>query len=257
MVYPQPSYNLFLHDYTNHPVAQALSNQTKEERDLMALYTKSTKYPTMTGLSKFAQVDRNGREEPAPNFPFRIIFHPVDNLHYGFPDAAPKSPNPWYHYLLLLNPGPLFEVYAQREPSDQDMTERYIRIGTISTTRKFIPGKFGDTKLSFEHTYMERDFEFFPVREMAAKDIIKQQQENMNYRYKDLPWGNATDLIVPEEGPEEAEEVDTTPLGVVDIILIVFICLAFIVLVVVLAAIVRGYFFDGATTSSLGDYELH
>jgi hypothetical protein len=52
MSYPQNSYNFFLHDYTNHPVAVATDNQTDTQRILTELYMKSTKFPTMVGLSK-------------------------------------------------------------------------------------------------------------------------------------------------------------------------------------------------------------
>jgi hypothetical protein len=74
---------------------------------------------------QFAEVDQNGKRDPAPKFPFRIIFHPVDALHFAFPDSPPPTPNPWFYYLLLLKPGPIFEVYAQPEPEDQDKIEKY------------------------------------------------------------------------------------------------------------------------------------
>lgn len=55
MAYPQSSYNFFKNDYTNHPVAKDLSNYTDSEKLRMDLYLRSTKYPTMTGLSKVPQ----------------------------------------------------------------------------------------------------------------------------------------------------------------------------------------------------------
>jgi hypothetical protein len=120
---------------------------------------------------------------------------------------------------------------------------RYVHIGTISTTRKFVPGKFGDIHLSFEHTYLERDLEFYPSREATARQIIQKQLGNYTYRHKDLPWTNtSTDGVLP--APEAPEPEEETPLEAVDIILIVFICLAFVVLLAILVVIIRGLYCD-------------
>lgn len=130
------------------------------------------------------------------------------------------------------------------------LTARYVHIGTISSTRKFIPGKFGDIHLSFEHTYLERDLEFYPNREGTTKQILQRQLGNSTYRHKDLPWTNtSTDGVLPT--PDAPEPEEETSLEAVDIILIVFIGLAFFVLLAIIAVIIRGLYCYG---SAMADY---
>jgi len=51
---------------------------------LLAAFKKASAWPTMIGLSDFCGVDEKGKKETSPKFPYRLIFHPTNEVHTAF-----------------------------------------------------------------------------------------------------------------------------------------------------------------------------
>jgi hypothetical protein len=180
----QDSWNFFAHDLTNH-VPDLSANAGFALLELRKTFAKASAYPVMIGLSDLAQVDQNGMNITTPRFPFRLVFHPVTSLHRAFPDT-PQTPFEEVLAAGLTNPGPMYEIYAQDQPQDEQSS--FIHIGSIVTTSPAQTSYFGDKYMFFQHTRMESDFVFRPEWQAPADQIMQFQQGQDYFTFPDLPW---------------------------------------------------------------------
>jgi len=190
----QNSYNFFKHDLSNHVPSfgdwAGIGSQLLFQKFLTA-----SSWPTMIGLSDFASYDQYGNYYSTPNFPYRLIFHPTDKWHNAFNDSDPGMQ---FNEQLLkyLTPGPLYEVYAQDQPLQNN--SQLIYLGTLEMESPSL-SYYGDRSLFMQHTRFETDLTIFPNWESeAAQDI--QNQENTpapGYTYPDLPWSNENIIEFP------------------------------------------------------------
>jgi hypothetical protein len=180
----QDSWNFFKNDLTNH-VPDLSNNANFLLKQLRSTFAKASAWPVMIGLSDLALYDQQGNNITSPNFPFRLIFHPVTAIHNAFPDAPSQ---PFYDILVsgLSNPGPLYEVYAIVNPGDSNSAA--VHIATISTTSPAETSKFGDAYMFFQHTRMEEDFTYIPDWADPATQIMANQRTIDYYTFPNLPW---------------------------------------------------------------------
>jgi len=184
----QNSYNFFKHDLSNHVPSFGDWVATPQQLLYQKFLTASS-WPTMIGLSDMASFDQTGKNYSNPNFPYRLIFHPVTRWHNAFSDSDPGM---GFNEQLVrtLTPGPLYEVYAQDQPLQDN--SQLIHIGTLDLTTPSL-SHYGDRSLFMQHTRFETDLALFPNWESgAAQDI--QNQENTpppGYTYPDLPWSTS------------------------------------------------------------------
>jgi len=182
----QNSYNFFKHDLSNH-VPSFGSWAGIGQKALFEKFLTASQWPTMIGLSDFASYDQHGKNYPNPNFPYRIVFHPVDRWHHAFSDNDPGIP---FNQQLVKNlkPGPLYEVYAQDQPPFTDNSQ-LTHIGTLEMTSPSL-SHYGDRSLFMQHTRMETDLTIFPNWVNGADQDIQTQQNTPSpgYIYPDLPW---------------------------------------------------------------------
>jgi len=181
----QDGFNFFKHDLTNHPPDINPVTAPFILQQLRAHFETASKWPTMIGLTSFASYDENGKFESKPQFPFRLIFHPVTAVHNSYPDGFPSG---GFEYVLGTNlkPGPLYNVYAQDLPSDTQ--DKFLLIGRIDLTASSTTTNFGDNYMFFQHTRMENDFAYYPQWVPVAQQIIQQQQKTDYYTFPDLPF---------------------------------------------------------------------
>jgi len=139
----------------------------------------------MIGVSSFASYDESGTFYPQPQFPFRLIFHPVTAVHKAFPDSPSSTP---FEQLIAntLQPGPLYYVYAQDQPTDTQ--DKFILIGRIDMTAKAQTSTFGDNYMFYQHTRMENDFAYHAEWLPIAEEIVEQQRNTTYFTFPDLPF---------------------------------------------------------------------
>jgi len=174
----------FKNDLTNH-VPDLSSNAPIVLKELRATFAKASNWPVMIGLSDLAHYDQAGNEITSPAFPFRLVFHPTTALHNKFPDAPTANP-----FATLENglqqPSDMFYIYAVVNPNDT--TDKFVHVGTISTTSAASTSSFGDKYMFFEHVRMEDDFLYRPDWADAATQIMANQRAVDNYIYPNLPF---------------------------------------------------------------------
>jgi len=182
----QDSFNFFKHDLSTQPPDFG-DWAPPAFKVIKSLFSAASDYPTMLGISSLATFDKNGNPVNNPNFPFRLVFHPVTKYHTMFGDDYPGM----IFYQQLLNslvPGPAYDVYAQ----DQAMqgNDKIFKIGTIEMTSVPTTSHFGDRALFFQHTNMETDSNYMPNLLDGAKQVQQMQQNTPSpgYLYPDLPW---------------------------------------------------------------------
>jgi len=179
----QTSYNFFKHDLSNH-VPYPGENAPLGTKLVLKIFSEVSDYPTTIGLSDLAKFSEDGTKHEPPVFPFRLILHPVSNWHSFYPDEKPSITFEEQMQSTLV-PGPLYDIYAQVEPTDDNT--KVIHIGRIDLTTSTSTSIFGDTKLFFQHTRMEDDLHYRPEWVDPAKEIIA-QQSLQEYVFPDLPW---------------------------------------------------------------------
>jgi hypothetical protein len=181
-------FNYFEHDLTNHPGALDPSNLTTAVSALLAKFSEASNYPNMVGLSALATYDQSGNAENPINFPFRIIFHPVDAVHSLFSSEPTDDQYFFLPQFESIPAGDLFELWAQADPADPDNLEH---IGTITTLSALSGSQYADLNLFFEHTRFETDLNFNPQWKTAADAAQAQQSSTPYFRWPDLPWNSA------------------------------------------------------------------
>jgi hypothetical protein len=130
-------------------------------------------------LSSFASYDQSGvPAEPAPSFPFRLIFHPSTVYHNKFSDSPEELPNNLEPNTLL------YEIYAQDTPEDTTFNH----IGDLWLTSRAVTSNFGDMSLFFQHTRFDDDLYWKPSWAVPASKFLQQQAQVQDYAYPDLPW---------------------------------------------------------------------
>jgi len=176
----------FKHDLSNH-VPSFGSWAPIGSKLLYEKFLTASLWPTMIGLSDFATYDQTGKSYPNPKFPYRLIFHPTSRWHNFFSDSNPGIP---FNVQLVrfLTSGPLYEVYAQDQPLQQN--SQLIHIGTLDLNGPASTSYYGDRSLFMEHTRFENDLNIVPDWiPLAAQDITNQESVPFpGYFYPDLPW---------------------------------------------------------------------
>jgi len=179
----QTSFNFFEHDLTNHVPDLNEDAIDFALKQLKKAFMKASKWPTMLGLNQMATFDEDGNAENSPNFPFRLVFHPTKEAHTKFP----STPNNDELYLTKqldgYNPGKLFDVYAQADP-----TADLEKIAEVHTTTPFSGTNYGDENMFFQHTRMEADVQFHPEWTDDIEAILAHQRSVAHYTFPDLPW---------------------------------------------------------------------
>jgi len=136
-------------------------------------------------LSDLAKFSEDGTKNEAPVFPFRLILHPVSNWHSFLPDDKPSITFEEQMQSTLV-PGPLYDIYAQVEPTDDNT--KAIHIGRLDLTTSTSTSLFGDRTLFYQHTLMEDDLHYRPEWVDPTKEVIAHQKSHDDYVYPDLPW---------------------------------------------------------------------
>jgi len=179
----QESFNFFEHDFTNHPPEFADDSVDFATRQLKNKFKEASRWPTFLGLSGLARYDQNGVEADKPIFPFRLVLHPTTALHKMFPSAPQSGDSFFVDQLSTLQPGVVYTVLAQREP-----TSLLDTIGNIVITESPAPSKFGDKDMFFQHTRMEDDVAIRPEWTSDIEAIVAEQQSIPGYAFPDLPF---------------------------------------------------------------------
>jgi len=174
----------FKHDLTNH-VPDLSSSAPYLLRKLREKFAEASDYPVMIGLSDLALFSDDGTQSETPQFPFRLVFHPVSKWHTYYPDDQPSTSFEDQLKSTLV-PGPLYDVYAQVEPTDDNT--KLTLIGRLDLNTATTTSLFGDTLMFFQHTHMEDDLYYKPDWVDPANEIMAEQQSEDNYVYPDLPW---------------------------------------------------------------------
>jgi len=138
----------FKHDLTNH-VPDLSSSAPYLLRKLREKFAEASDYPVMIGLSDLALFSDDGTQSETPQFPFRLVFHPVSKWHTYYPDDQPSTSFEDQLKSTLV-PGPLYDVYAQVEPTDDNT--KLTLIGRLDLNTATTTSLFGDT-LMFFSTY--------------------------------------------------------------------------------------------------------
>ena len=112
---------------------------------------------TKVGLSDVCAYDQDGVEDPEPIFPFKVTFVPEDQ---GFSKDAPDSHETYQaQYDNIAVGTKLYTVKAHKTPEDVEG----VVLGDLVTTDACASGSlFGDTKLSFQHQWIEEDVALRP-----------------------------------------------------------------------------------------------
>jgi hypothetical protein len=173
----QDSWNFFKHDLTNH-VPDLSADAEFILQELRSTFAKASNWPVMIGLSNLAQYDQNGNNITAPEFPFRLVFHPTTALHNAFPDT-PQEPFTGVLVNGLQTPGDLYSIYAVVNPNDTP--DKFVQIGKITSVSAATTSNFGDVFMFFQHTRMENDFVFRPDWAGPATDIMAYQRTLNDY----------------------------------------------------------------------------
>lgn len=178
----QSSYNLFTHDLTNHLPNLSL-NSTTVQKAIRLKFESASEWPNMVGLSDFAGYTEDGDQVASPEFPFRLILQPRQDLKTLFNDNF-TSPDSLSEDLTSLEPGLLYYLWAEETP-----TSTPTKIGEIHLTTTPVPSQFGDSHLFFQHVHFEDDLNIHPEWQNAAQQM--QQQQGNQYYFNgpsDLPY---------------------------------------------------------------------
>jgi len=181
----QDSWNFFKHDLTSHVGDFSSGSASFLFNRLRARFAEASNFPTMIGLSDLAKYQEDGSVVENPEFPFRLVFHPIANWHNFFPDSPPTTT---FQEQLSSNlkPGPLYQIYAQVSPDDAPT--KVIQIGQLDLTTTPTSSYFGDLYLFFQHHRFEDDVVYKPDWGPKALAIMQAQRDAGTYVYPDLPW---------------------------------------------------------------------
>jgi len=148
-------------------------------------------YPTLIGLSGFANWTQSGKKEEKVEFPFALVFQPnpaltaqFDNTtDYDIPELFSKS---------FTGTEVLYKVYGVKNPSAT--TVDYL--GDLQLTSKFVATNYGDVALFFRHIFKELDFKFYPDWEAQYNQDDRYQREGVNMYSPWLPpYGNSDEEL--------------------------------------------------------------
>jgi len=176
----QSSFNFFKHDLSNHPPNVDTSRVDLAQRLLFDHFKTASFWNNLMGLAEFAKFNESGGAIAKPNFPYRLVFHPLTKFHTMFPDQNSK---PLGQVLSVLPVGPLYEIWAEDHPG-ADLAP----IGTLVLRTSPTSSQFGDSDMFFEHQRMEDDFKYRPEWVGPAAAIQAKQASIPDYTYPDLPW---------------------------------------------------------------------
>jgi len=174
----QESKNFFRHDLSNHP-PDIYYNATFTLQELRKVFAKASDYPSMVGIAEFAHTEESGNVEKNPQFPFRLIFHPLPNVRKLFPDTGKED---LIKQLKTLSPMTLYDIYAEDHPYAKPT-----KIGHLDITTKPTSSIFCDNTMFFQHQRFDDDLKIKPQWRDDTHKIMDEQRSNPHYLYPDLP----------------------------------------------------------------------
>jgi len=167
----QEGFNFFRNNVSNH----IPSRSTDTSMDIKLLDTKvreASKWTNMLGLLPLAEFDEKGKKEEKPKFPFRVIFHPTDQVHSLFPDELVTTDLP--EQLIQIKPNTvIYTVHTMETPKSQP-----IMIGDLKIHTAPMRSLWSDQYLFFQHYRMEEDFKIHPEWIGPAEEVIKNESKH-------------------------------------------------------------------------------
>lgn len=167
----QNSFNFFEHDLTSHPPELGV-NASYFVRKVRDVFATASGFPSMLGSSDFASFNTNGQAVQAPNFPFRLVFHPTTDYRLKLKGTAPSAQVLSVVAQALVPDTVLYEVYAQATPYSDALSP----IGSLILRSPCYTSAFGDKSLFMQHVRMEKDLALRPEWLAATQAIVRFQQ---------------------------------------------------------------------------------
>jgi len=150
----QSDFNFFAYNFSNHP-----ANPTGWAVKILGeKFSEASNCPLIVGLSDTARYNEDGSMVANPVFPFEIVWVPTGKV--VFPSTYYDLKQLGVNFNGIPIGTDLFKVYAYASPSARSKAPTLI--GTLTSTSRFIPSSFGDSKLFFKHIYAEDDFKLRP-----------------------------------------------------------------------------------------------
>ena len=75
---------MFEHDLTNHVPQLDFTKCATDLKLLVKAFEKASDWANMVGLSDFCGYNEKGTKESNNKFPYRLIFHPTEEVHTAF-----------------------------------------------------------------------------------------------------------------------------------------------------------------------------
>jgi len=142
----QPSWNFFANDFSNHiPSASGVALTLVAKK-----FSTATPWVQTMGLESLASWTQKGQSR-TPKYPFKLVFRPTSDVSHLFSDDYQGV---YYtDQLQKIRVGSIiYDVYAEATPG-----ATLQKIGSLKTTSPFVPSKWGDESLFFQHTRMDVD----------------------------------------------------------------------------------------------------
>lgn len=79
-----------------------------------------TDFPSIVGVSDAALFDEEGEQEEDVKFPFRLVFHPSEEVRDQIPDDLELNDHYFLEQLGNLDFEVLYDVYAYETPSSKE-----------------------------------------------------------------------------------------------------------------------------------------
>jgi hypothetical protein len=159
----QNSYNAFKYPFSNHISYKEITGVLKA---IKLKFDTVSDWATYSGLSDFASWDEEGNHVDNPNFPWQLIFRPVQARATAIPDQRAIK---LYDQVRNITAGSkLYDIEAINEPKGVPFV-----IGEVYTTTAFTTSLYADTKLFFKHTVFDADLKLKPEWKTVCRNMYE------------------------------------------------------------------------------------
>jgi len=197
--------NYFAVPFSNH-VANRNDLPASIRWAAYATFQRVDEAPGWVGLSSFAKdpQDATVKRFDMPRFPFALVFVPT-----AAAKALPCTKESLSQFAHVKPGMALYEVYAARQPfldyTNPDVSPDLVHIGALKADSAFVPSKYGDGQLFFQHDFFATDQAYYPEwKGLETNDTFKANEGALVYakHIKELRGEVALDLTQLPEVPE-------------------------------------------------------